>query len=129
LYIVGDVSPTIEGLRITGGDATRVSGGGWAGYEYGGGVLVYKAAPTIRDCYLFGNVAQGGGGVYLRQSASLLESNVITANIANSHGGGLFLSEDGGTLKGNIVASNAARHSGGGLYSYRATMSGLLTIS
>ena len=36
LYVIGDISPTIEGLRITGGNAAGM-GGGYFGFDCGGG--------------------------------------------------------------------------------------------
>lgn len=43
LFIRGDISATVEGLRITGGDATGLGGERW-GSDAGGGVYVYQAA-------------------------------------------------------------------------------------
>jgi len=44
LYVTGDISPTLEGLRITGGDAPGLSGS--PGGNAGGGVYVITAAVT-----------------------------------------------------------------------------------
>jgi len=56
LYITGDISPTIENLRITGGDATSL-GGYDALYDGGGGMYVYTATATISNCVIFSNTA------------------------------------------------------------------------
>ena len=48
MYITGDISPTIEGLRITGGQ--------------GGGVYVATAKAVIGNNQVFSNTASHGGG-------------------------------------------------------------------
>jgi len=71
LYVMGNISPTIEGLHITGGDAT-----GLGGYDSGGGVYVITATSTISDCQIFSHTAYNyGGGVYLCHSLTMLSGN------------------------------------------------------
>ena len=51
LVITGTITPTVEGLRITGGNA-RGLGGGPSGWDAGGGVYVYcllYTSPSPRD--------------------------------------------------------------------------------
>ena len=108
LFITGDISPTIEGLRISGGDATGLDGNG-------GGVYIITATATIRDNQVFSNTAYNGGGLYLNESDTTLSGNTVISNTAD-YGGGLFLRESAATLSGNIVATNIANSSGGGLY-------------
>jgi hypothetical protein len=129
LYITGPISPTIEGLRMTGGDANG-RGGGDGGTDGGGGVFVTEAAPTIRDCVVYGNTASSGGGgrgggLYLRLSAATVSDSTIAGNTASTadsgRGGGLFLdNSDEATLSDNLVegniASTAWTGNGGGLY-------------
>ncbi len=129
LYITGPINPTIEGLRITGGDATGRGGGGVGIIDAGGGVFVTGAAPTIRDCVVYSNtastVAEGdGGGLYLSLSAATVSGNTIAGNTASTadsgNGGGLYLFEsDDATLSDNLfegnIASTAGIGSGGGL--------------
>lgn len=50
LFISGDISPTIEGLRITGGNATGLRGQGSVNVHVGGGMYVYTATATISNC-------------------------------------------------------------------------------
>ena len=125
LYITGDVSPTIEGLRITGGDAVGL-GGGQGGTDAGGGVCIINANATLRDNQMFGNTAHWGGGLYLLESNATLSGNTIMSNTASHDGGGLYLLESDAALNGNIVISNTASHDGGGLYLWGsdATLSG-----
>jgi hypothetical protein len=129
LYITGPSAPTIEGLRMTGGDATGL-GGGDGGTDGGGGVFVTEAAPTIRDCVVSSNTASStgegrGGGLYLYLSAATVSGNTIAGNTASTadsgRGGGVFLdNSDEATLSDNLVedniASTAYAGNGGGLY-------------
>jgi len=114
LYIVGElapgtgISPTIEGLRITGGDAAGLD-------DTGGGIYVVGASATIRNNQVFSNTAHWGGGLYLQESVAILTGNTIVTNTADD-GGGLYLQESDAILSGNTVVSNVAPHDGGGLY-------------
>ena len=114
LYVTGDVSPTIEGLRITGGDAAGL----------GGGVYVITATATISNNQIFGNSAGSGGGLYLYSSAATLDRNTIISNTA-WQGGGLYLDSSDATLTNNVVADNQANTAGSGLY-IKGSIPGLL---
>lgn len=123
LYITGSINPTIEGLRLTGGDATGLG-------DRGGGVYVFIAAATISNCVVYSNTASTaasgwGGGLYLIGSDdAVLSGNVVQGNTASTvnsgNGGGLFLSGSDATLRGNTVQGNTASTggvgTGGGLY-------------
>jgi parallel beta-helix repeat protein len=117
LYVDNNKSPTIEGLRITGGDAAGLGGGPpWAG-DIGGGVLLGDGtSATISDCWVFDNVADSGGGLWARHSEAVLNGNRVFSNTARASGGGLFLELSDDTLSENTVMSNTADDSGGGLY-------------
>ena len=129
LYITGLINPPIEGVRMTGGDATG-RGGGLGGIDVGGGVFVSQAATTISNCVVYSNtsstVGRGyGGGLYLYRSAATLSDSTIAGNTGSTadfgHGGGLYLHEsDGATLSDNLVEGNTASKawagSGGGLF-------------
>jgi len=165
LFIAGDpsvdpgkaVSPTVEGLRVTGGNAYWL-GGGEEDSLYrgaGGGVYVVNATATLSDCWLFGNDAYYGGGLYLYESDATLSNNTVSSNTvynggglylhdsdatlsgntvtANSayNGGGLRLSGSNATLSDNIITANTAHYSGGGLYLHgsTATLSGNTVLS
>ena len=151
LYIKGNISPTIEGLRITGGDATGLVGGGYSYYrnayiDGGGGVYVREARATIRNCAIFSNTASttrsgSGGGVYLASSEATLRGSTLQANTASTaydgsgSGGGVYLSYSKATLSDNTVIGNtgsmASWGSGGGveLFESEATLSGNTVIS
>ncbi|MGQ9627417.1 MAG: right-handed parallel beta-helix repeat-containing protein [Anaerolineae bacterium] len=121
IYIVGSISPVIEGLRITGGQK-----------DFGGGVFVDYAAPTLRNNQVYNNSAtghqySGGGGMYLHESAATLSNNTFTGNTAGWSGGGLQLHKSPATLINNTITSNTASSGfGGGIHlSYSdATLTG-----
>jgi uncharacterized repeat protein (TIGR01451 family) len=106
LYITGDISPTVEGLHITGGHTTGD----------GGGVYVITATATLKDNRVFSNTADSGGGLSLSHSAATLSANIVTSNTAALLGGGLYLVYSPATLSDNVVSSNTADFQGGGLY-------------
>ena len=136
LYITDDasmdseqvISPTIAGLRITGGDATGLGGEG-GGLQAGGGVYIYATTATISDCVVYENVASTdsnaqGGGLYLEVSGATLSGNTVVSNtactVAYGGGGGLALTGSAATLIGNTVQGNVASRAGygagGGLF-------------
>ncbi len=122
LYVVGSgISPTIEGLHVTGGDASGL-GGTPTGGDAGGGVYAANSGAIIRNNRIFSNTARWGGGVYLRGGSATLGWNTITANTAG-WGGGVYARDSGATLVGNTVVSNTVLHDGAGLYLWKsATM-------
>lgn len=107
------ISPLIEGLIVTGGDATGL-GGGPLGEDSGGGIYVDADMVTIRGSQVFSNAAQYGGGVYIGMGTAALNGVTVTSNTAE-YGGGLFLSNDAVTVDNSVLASNAASY-GGGLF-------------
>ncbi len=120
IYATGDISPVIEGLHITGGNATGLTGFDSAGTprDVGGGVYVMTATVNLSDNQIFSNSATyGGGGVFLGYSNSQLNGNKIINNHAPSGGGGgVFVYEQAPTLNANKVISNTTNNLGGGLY-------------
>jgi len=127
LYITGEIRPTIEGLRITGGNAFEL-GGHPGGKDAGGGVYISTASASISNSRVYDNIAQYGGGLYLNSSAATLTGNRVQGNTAQAlweagSGGGLYLyhSSDA-NVAGNRVEDNTASGywggtgGGGGLY-------------
>jgi uncharacterized repeat protein (TIGR01451 family) len=131
LYITGDISTTVEGLHITGGDATGPGVGG-------GGVYVITATTAIRNCRIFDNIGYpesglsiwladvtltgntivsntDGCGVCLYGSDGTLDGNTISFN-GGIAGGGLSLYQSNAMLTGNTIAYNVASMQGGGMY-------------
>jgi len=117
LYITGDVSSTIEGLRITGGDAAGLGGDPVAGcQDAGGGIYVITATATMSNNQMFGNTACDGGGLYFSGSANtILASNMISDNTGYNFAGGMyFRASSGATLVSNTIMNNVANFPGGG---------------
>lgn len=131
MVIAGYISPTIEGLRLTHGDAVQQQGEGGP-HDAGGGVYVLSATATLSNNQIFSNTAYSGGGLYLRHSAAILDGNAIVSNTGSSGGGGLKLIYcDQAVLKNNFVAANAAPSAGGLFvnYSNTTTLSGNTIVS
>ncbi len=129
LYISGNVSPTIEGLRLTGGDATGL--GGLGGIDVGGGLYISGTHALITNTVIYSNIApSGGGGLFLKSRDARLQNNVIYDNAAtaNGSGGGVYVSYVSNcnpTLDGNTIYANRNKGWGGGVYlSGNATLRG-----
>ena len=126
MYIHGAITPTITGLRLTGGDASGL-GGGPSGYDAGGGVYVQQASATISGCRVYSNTATHsaasigyGGGIYLNESGATLNGNTVASNTIGAKysgcGGGLYLNNSDATLMGNAVVSNTTASASGNGY-------------
>jgi hypothetical protein len=135
LAISGNITATIEGLRITGGDAAGLGGGIPLGSDAGGaGYITATATVTISNCVVYSNTASSvasgyGGGLYSGHSTVTLDGNTIISNTASTvgsgRGGGVYLAHSDATLNGNRMQGNLAGSSGqgdgGGLYSWSST--------
>jgi hypothetical protein len=148
LYITGNISPTVEGLRITGG-YVKASGGGIYNKDadlaltntiitnnissgtnwpdgLGGGVYVQTGSVTLSGGQVISNSASyKGGGVGVWGGSVTLNGGQIIHNTANGPtgwdgGGGMFILGSA-TLNGVQVISNSASH-GGGLYVYQSNV-------
>ncbi len=144
IFVYGTISPTIsvtvEGLSITGGNATGLYGEGGPA-DAGGGVYASDANVTLRNNRVYENTAYYGGGMYLRYIHATLDHNTIMTNTGNigggvrlyysddatiisntirsntaSYGGGLVLSNSSGLVRANAIISNTATSNGGGVY-------------
>jgi hypothetical protein len=123
LYITGVITPTIEGLHVTGGDAKGL-GGGLSGDDAGGGIYIDRASAAVDDSVITGNVAYRGGGLWLESCAARLYANSIISNTASWAGGGLWLNRSPALLHDNRVVGNDASYGGGLLLLYsQATLS------
>ncbi len=115
VLIAGEVSPTIEGLYITGGNATGLGGGPY-GWDTGGGIYVIASAALVSNCFVYGNDAEVGGGLFLFDTDSSIISNEVWENAA-SRGAGLYLrNSPNALLSGNFIHHNIAPSTGGGVY-------------
>lgn len=122
-YVAEDANPTIEGLHITGGNAT---GAGGSVADFGGGVCVFSATATISNSSISNSVARHGGGLYLGRSKVTLIDNTVASNTGSWVGGGLYAGDSEVTIEGNAILSNTAETMGGGmlLWSSDATIAG-----
>lgn len=107
VYISGDITPTLEGLRITNGSTG----------SRGGGIAVAGAHPVISGCRISNNTGKDGGGVFLGESVNAtLMHNEIYSNTAQQYGGGVTSDTSISiTLTGNRVYSNTAQEDGGAI--------------
>ena len=100
---------TIQGLTITGGQASE------ADDDHGGGIL-NEGGLTLRSSLLLRNSATYGGGLSTAGTSSAIVSNTtISDNGADEDGGGISV-ETGGTvsLRSATVADNLADADGSG---------------
>ncbi len=114
IYVTGDISPSINSLHITGGDATGQGGDPWGG-DAGAGIYVYSATTGFNDNHIYyNNVPSGaGGGMALYSSQSSLYSNHIFSNTAGN-GGGMAVYHSVPYLEYNDVKNNTATLGQGG---------------
>jgi hypothetical protein len=87
LYITGDISPTIEGLHITGGDAAGMGGVSFG--DAGGGVYVITATVTMSNNQVFSNTGDYGGGLCFENSTDVtFTGNTVISNTVAITGSG-----------------------------------------
>jgi hypothetical protein len=129
VYIRGTISATVEGLHITGGDASGLDAD-FTDLDGGGGVYIHEATVTISGCAIYSNTASiigpgYGGGLWLSHNEAFLRSNTVQDNIASiaswGMGGGLYMFGSDVWLQDNTVQGNttstASFGNGGGLSS------------
>jgi parallel beta-helix repeat protein len=122
VYISGNISPTIDGFTITGGNANDQGG-------VGGGILSSDASPVIRNNIITNNIAYTGttpwgegGGIYLynASASAIISSNRVLSNTASTTyyglGGGLCFFSSAVKVSGNEIINNTAGRGGAGIY-------------
>jgi uncharacterized repeat protein (TIGR01451 family) len=148
LYVSGDVSPSIEGLLITGGDATAQTTSSGDGAYLGGGAYISSTAITFSDNVISGNIGSRtsdrgapavGGGMWVQAKRVVLEHNAIRDNVAaaygNGVGGGLAIAGDSVVIRDNLLDENVATMHGSGMggaldiHGGRVIMSGNLIVN
>lgn len=104
---VDGTNSVIEGFTVRSGNA---------GFAYGGGIMLVRAA-TVRDCLVTGNWAAAGAGITVSAGAtnSLVEDCTIEGNTAtNGAGGGVVLYENShGRIHRCLIRNNGADYGGG----------------
>ncbi|HNT76887.1 MAG TPA: right-handed parallel beta-helix repeat-containing protein [Anaerolineae bacterium] len=113
MYIIGSISPTIEGFQLQSGDS----------YLYdrdpqtnccGGGIRVITASATISGCVIAGNISNWGGGISLNASPTTLINNKILSNYAYKDGGGIHITSSPATIISNTIHANTIANGNGG---------------
>jgi len=103
LYIAREISPTIAGLRITGGDAAGLRG---AWEDAGGGVYVANATAVFSGTHICDNSADWGGGLYVAAEGEVtLLSSTVCTNTAEE-GAGLYVNNSVATFDDSTVSHN-----------------------
>ncbi len=93
----------------------------------GGGVYIFEASPTIRNCVITGNLAKSkGGGIFIDAGSLTLESSVVSSNTSVSVGGGIYMRNSFASVLDCSFENNSGLH-GGGLYIKDGTADILLT--
>ncbi len=120
LYVSGDGRPTVQGLHLTGGDASGLGGEILAPeIDAGGGLYLFSTTLTLDQCRIWDNQAQVGGGVYVASGSLLLSHSDLLSNTVPASGGGLYLATcDNAALEDNTIAGNWANSGGGGYLRY-----------
>jgi large repetitive protein len=127
VVIAGDITPTLTGLRFTGGKATNLGGfdNSFAAppdaTDVGGGIFIVSATATISNSWVYSNTANddpllpfsAGGGIYLANSPSILYGTTVATNTA-LYGGGVLLFFSGATLSHDLIFNNTAIGDGSG---------------
>ena len=80
----------------------------------GGGVFVFKGAPTLKGNAIISNTSSSiGGGLALFSAASSVLNNTIAGNSAGVGGGGVNVASCRPAFSGNLIVDNAAKTGGG----------------
>jgi parallel beta-helix repeat protein len=148
-----DANSILDGLTITNGYVSDVSGGGIACWVSsptiknciiignsadlgggGGGIFCGReGSPIITNCIISGNSAYGsygvGGGIYCKDSSPIITNCIISGNSAYGRyggGGGISCDDSSPTITNCTITGNSAEDEGGGIY---ACLNSNLTIT
>ena len=117
IFMRNNCAPILSGCLVSGNIIS-------ASNTYGGGVAVQSSTPTITDCEIRANTANGfGGGIAFTDASTGLMENCIVANNDNTNtngqGGGVFISGSDPILRNVVISGNTASGffgTGGGVY-------------
>ena len=102
-----NVTASLSGLTITGGNATGNGGG-----------LLNEGTTTLTNCTVSGNSASAGSGGGLANDVTIMLTNcTVSGNSDSINGGGVF-NQGTATLTNCTVSGNTAASNGGGLATY-----------
>jgi predicted outer membrane repeat protein len=105
----------IDGFTITGGNANAANP-----HSDGGGMCTYSS-PTIKNVTFFSNSGSFGGGLYTRNSTSIISNALFVSNTASQYGGGMFNDSSSPVLSNATFSKNIAVSFGGGIASVYST--------
>ena len=111
-------TPTVSNGVVLNNTASQSATGQLRGV--GGGMFLYHSPATIIGNIVMNNVASGtqiydgGGGLYLDNSAAVIRGNTIQGNHGFPYGGGLFIYRSGAVVHGNTIQDNNAPNGDGG---------------
>jgi uncharacterized repeat protein (TIGR01451 family) len=121
MFITGpDVDVTVEGLRLTYGNASGLGGQPnppFSDQDAGGGLYVLEATVTLSHTSVLSSATSSsgvGGGVYMRQVTATVINCTIQGN-SSKHGGGLYLNTVEATLQQNTIQGNIGTGTSNGL--------------
>jgi hypothetical protein len=109
IRIEGDLKwdTLVQGFTLRGGGAGNV------GRQFGAGVNIIDASPTIRNCIITqnnGRPYRGTGGVFLWNSRAVVENNIIADNryqAATLQAGGICVWEGMPKVEKNVIRGNS----------------------
>lgn len=103
--VTGSNDAIIDGFTITGGNAAGTSGA----EDNGGGMLIYEASPTVRNCLFVDNASRGSGGaVWIYDGAPSFSDCRFVDNSSGGDGGAVSSAYDSLTMTGCYFESNSA---------------------
>jgi hypothetical protein len=123
VYISG-TEATLDGLFITGGEAS-----GAGGSDYGGAIRMVDATLVLSNSTLYDNRADYGGGIYADGGQLSLTGVYIRENTAGAWGGGLYTWGSRVTADNVEFTENTATTDDGGGLIVRSSSSLTLTNS
>jgi len=110
-----DARTTLRGITIKNGNVNYTTG-------EGGAIRCVDSSPVIESCVIVSNRSEiGGGGIYLKNSGTVIRNTSIRNNIASyNRGGGITIVGGSPRIESSIVIENHAISSGhlggGGIY-------------
>jgi parallel beta-helix repeat protein len=106
-----DTTTVVRGFRITNGRR-----------DHGGGIACYYSGPTLTNCIISGNSANGGGGIHCAHSNATLTNCTISGNSAEVEAGGIWCNTSDLTFTNCTISGNSAVSLAGGIYCERQSM-------
>lgn len=104
--IVDGAAPVLDGFTLTDG----------YGDFSGGGVRSVSSHPTVQNCIIQHNRADGdGGGIFINRGSAQILNNQILNNSGTWAGGLRIINNAQVTLRGNYISGNTADSSVGGI--------------